>query len=273
LADGLKMFVDLELYDADQMIRMEATRYPDAEYNVEVPLSLIEAGDLEAIKQLSSCPQEDSQEDSQEAESDEPTSSNHFEFYEQVTKEVRDEPAKKKSTAKRKVKATQQARKVVNAGICDDSPAPCVNALAQAIAANESIGFMGRNKLISEMTIIGNAEGLSGREIENRIVEAFLTNGNPHRYGVLEEDYSEDPSPSGFRLRDDFSLERLNQYDISCSACAQWCDVDNCYRANDFLSDENSPSFDEYRGKTQAKLTTIMNDPYLFADIGILNVS
>jgi hypothetical protein len=152
LPDELKAFIDMELYDADQMLRLEGTRYPNGGYNVEVPLSLIEAEDWDAIQQISH--QAEEREGREEREGSRFPSfpsfpSSHFDFYHAVTKEVHDEPVKPKSTAFRKLLAARHAEKVFSSmGIfdADDFPIPCVKVLGEAIAKVESIGFIGRNR-------------------------------------------------------------------------------------------------------------------------------
>ena len=73
-----------------------------------------------------------------------------------------------------------------------------MESLRQAIHNGDTIGFDGRNKFISEAANIGKDE--------DWIVETFLQDPDPFKYGVIERDGRENPNPSGYKLIDAFSL-------------------------------------------------------------------
>ncbi|MEC8821690.1 MAG: hypothetical protein VYA08_12420, partial [Pseudomonadota bacterium] len=151
-------------------------------------------------------------------------------------------PAEIKSSANRAKRAqilADKTRQHTDQGII----APCVEIIRDRIKEGESIGFDGRNKFISESLKIGFDQ--------DWIVDSFLQFPDPYRYGVLEPEVE---TESGYRISDQYSPELLSELDVSCLKCAQFCQVDSCYRSSEFLPAGESPSFDQFRQEGRDKL-------------------
>jgi len=124
---------------------------------------------------------------------------------------------------------------------------PCILNIAKAISKSESIGFGGRNKFISELLIFYRAKGFSDREIENKICNLFIQNGDANRYGVLEVDRRVEPNPCGYRLKEKyFDIEKLESFDPSCQICKEFCDPANCHRHQQFKTKEKTTPYHHF---------------------------
>ncbi len=254
LPEELQTIPDISIYSADRLLRLEGSIYPDGCYDVVVPTELIIAENWDAIVALS-------QEEPVDNASEQKTELNHkaSKRYKKLTKDVSDNPPKKAKLGKRKLKR-KQARKFWEDHFgCLEIP--CVSALARAAADGESIGFEGRNKLILESHHAGVDE--------NTICELFLKNGDPHRYGVLEDDTRPDANPCGYRLRDVFNpfKDTIPDFDPSCKYFPQFCDPVICYRGEEFRSNEKFQqlAFDEFLGRGRNDLGAVMANDDVFA--------
>ena len=278
LPEELRKIPDMTIYSADRLLRLEGSLYPSGSYDISVPTELILAENWEAIVELSQKdttrqkggdraspfsfalsarileePIEDEPDDSSTEQSTE-LNQEILEFYQEITQEVPNEPPPKGNRGKRtqrKKRAQKEWREHFGSlGI------PCAKALADAVIAGESIGFEGRNKLIWELYTAGIEE--------NAICKLFLANGDPTRYGVLEEDTRPDANPCGYCLRDRFNpfTGALPDFDPSCRHFPHLCDPTKCYRAEEYRNNEKfeqSP-FDEFRQRSRSNLGRIMDD-------------
>jgi hypothetical protein len=290
LKKELQDIPDLTLYDnADRLLRLPESIYPDGGYDVEVPKELIFSEDWNAIIEYSKKLPEDASlsvegvveriaRSEWEEKGPEPAGLSaegvskptqqtfkrgsatalSTSAYAYMTKEVKTDPPKGKATisTKKRVKR-KQAQRFWDEHF-KDAQAPCVVKLAEAVASGESIGFEGRNKLIWEC--------YQGGYSEATIVDLFLaykrgsatalSTGDPARYGVLEE-YPD--SPNGYRLKarfNPFLSDKLSMMDPKCEKVTQWCDWVNCYRAERFRPQERHEqlSFYEFRERGRALL-------------------
>ena len=247
----LQNIVDLTLYDnADRVLRMPESIYPDGGYDVEIPKELIFNEDWNALIEYSKAVPEQT-----EIKSDPKPSQQAIEIFAEITKNVKENPPKEKTTisTQRQIKR-KQAQRFWNEHF-KNAPAPCVIKLAYAVANGESIGFEGRNKLIWECYQSGYDE--------TTIVDLFLACSDPARYGdVLEENPD---CPNGYRLKarfNPFRNDNLSMIDPKCEKVTQWCDWLNCYRAERFRRKEQHEqlSFDEFREKGRALLQKAIDD-------------
>ncbi|MFQ6043499.1 MAG: hypothetical protein ACE5PV_21805, partial [Candidatus Poribacteria bacterium] len=262
LPKELQDIPDLTLYDnADRLLRLPETIYPDGGYDVEIPKELIFSEDWNAIIEYSKKLPEDASLSPEEEEKEPEPTQQTFSAYAEMTKEVKTDPPKGKPTlnTKKRVKR-KQARRFWDEHF-KDAQAPCVVKLAEAVAEGESIGFEGRNKLIWECYQAGYSE--------TTIVDLFLAYGDPARYGVLEE-YPD--SPNGYRLKarfNPFLNDNLSMMDPKCEKVTQWCDWVNCYRAERFRSvggdaysreQHEQLSFSEFRERGRSLLQEAIDD-------------
>jgi hypothetical protein len=288
LKKELQDIPDLTLYDnADRLLRLPESIYPDGGYDVEIEKELIFAEDWNAIIEYSKAVEEQTEFQNPKSSvrcvqramppsedafpwstpstirNPEPTQQT-FSAYAEMTKEVKTDPPKGKATisTKKRVKR-KQAQRFWNEHF-KDAQAPCVVKLAEAVSEGESIGFEGRNKLIWEC--------FQGGYSETTIVDLFLaykrgsatalSTGDPTRYGVLEE-YPD--SPNGYRLKarfNPFLSDKLSMMDPKCEKVTQWCDWVNCYRAERFRKREQHEQFkfSEFRERGRALLQEAIDD-------------
>jgi len=301
LPKELQDIPDLTLYDnADRLLRLPESIYPDGGYDVEIPKELIFSEDWNAVIEYSKKIPEDANPNARlrlsaspsaegvadlpsgfttegrrpstrkEEKEPEPTQQT-FKAYAEMTKEVKTlsrrralgfaDPPKGKTTLNTKKRVKRkQARRFWDEHF-KDAQAPCVVKLAEAVAEGESIGFEGRNKLIWEC--------YQGGYSEATIVDLFLAYGDSTRYGVLEE-YPD--SPNGYRLKarfNPFRNDNLSMMDPKCEKVTQWCDWVNCYRAERFRSvsgdaysreQHEQLSFDEFREQGRSLLQEAIDD-------------
>ena len=238
IPEQYRPMIDMGVYDYDQTLRLEGSEYPDGiGFNVSVDRANL---DWDAIS-LSSGNQEMGglQMETVYTNGRQPV---NFPLYEDLTSQVGDMPAEIKSSANRAKQAkilAEKTRQHIDQGII----APCVEIIRDRIREGESIGFDGRNKFISESLKIGFDL--------DWIVDSFLQFPDPYRYGVLERDVE---TESGYRINEQYSPELLSELDVSCLKCAEFCQVDSCYRSSEFLPDSESPSFDQFRWEGREKL-------------------
>ena len=247
LLTELQDIPDLTFYDnADRILRMPESIYPDGGYDVEIPKELIFNENWNDITEYSKAIPEHTKPQPELK----PTQQT-IEIFAEMTKEVKTDPPKEKGKVsnRRRVKRKQAQR--LWEEYFRNAQAQCVVKLAEAVANGESIGFEGRNKLIWECFQSGYSE--------TTIVDLFLAYGDPTRYGVLEE------FPDGYRLKASFNPFNdidLNIIDPSCEKVQQWCDWVNCYRAQRFRAQEQHEqlSFDEFREKGRTLLREAIDD-------------
>ncbi len=259
LPERLQKIPDMTIYSADRLLRSEGSIYPDGGHDVSVPTELILTENWDAIVALSE------NDDHSDGGGDNITKDAHevpqqetLNLYQEITKDVPDAPPKKGNSGKRSLKRRQASKEwqehFGNLGI------PCAKALAEAVRIGESIGFEGRNKLIFELHYAGIEE--------NKICELFISSGDVTRYGVLEEDTRPNSNACGYQLRSRFNpFDGDFVFDPSCNHFPHLCDPTQCYRAEEFRSNEQLEqlSFSEFRERSRNELGGVMDDDSCFA--------
>jgi len=258
LPEQLRKRVDMELYTASKFSRLEGSIYPDGGYDVAIPTELILTENWDAIVALSKDEPVERTENTVEQKPEIP------ELYRELTKDVPDTPPKKGNRGRRNLKRKQALKKWRLH--FNDVQIPCVSALIDAVIVGESIGFEGRNKLIWELYNTGVDD--------NTICELFIENGNPSRYGVLEEDTSPDANACGYHLRDSFNpFDNEFNFDPSCKHFPHLCDPMKCYRAEEYRANEKFEqiSFNEFRQRARNGLGGVMSQDENIT-VGIITV-
>jgi len=169
-----------------------------------------------------------------------------------VTELAEKAPSRKRKSTRRRIKRKELLEAARKAGEDVGRLIPCVMALIQKIYAGEPIGFSGRKKVVGELLLAGKDQ-----DFICRIFLASPAFREKYEGKLIVNDNRPESNPCGWRLSPGWRTD----FEPSCDDVADYCNLEACYRSEQFLIKATgpSPTFEEFQRSGMEKLQKVLD--------------